>query len=311
MANAAAEQARIGSIVEIGPAPTGPRPADRNIAKLARETGDYYPSAHRAMAEAANLRVPGGDYDAYVESHVRRLEALRRAGIVERITDDHWRIPADFETRAADYDAQRRGRMTLRVLSNLDLEAQIDANGATWLDRELTSANRAPMVRAGFGAEVSRAMDRRKEALIEKGDAWCAPDGTIRAPKDLVARLERQEIGRVGKSLEGERRQPFHMAGEGQRVAGVFTGTTNLVSGKYAVIENAYESLSSPGGPLWTSGSDEISAALSEAIQSHGISREIRNSGSGCDASSVARNVEFVILAGSKKGNWRRRCQQF
>jgi type IV secretory pathway VirD2 relaxase len=250
MANAAAEQARIGSIVEISPAPTGPRPADRNIAKLARETGDYYPSAYRAMAEAANLRVPGGDYDAYVESHVRRLEALRRAGIVERITDDHWRIPADFETRAADYDAQRRGRMTLRVLSNLDLEAQIDANGATWLDREFTSANRAPMVRAGFGAEVSRAMDRRKEALIEKGDAWCAPDGTIRAPKDLVARLERQEIGRVGKSLEGERRQPFRMAGEGQRVAGVFTGTTNLVSGKYAVIENAYEFTLVPWRPI-------------------------------------------------------------
>ena len=141
MANAA-EEATIGSIVEIAPAPTGPRPADRNIARLAQETGDYRPSVHRAMAEAAGVRVPGGDYGAYVESHVRRLEALRRAGIVERIDADHWRIPADFETRAADYDAQRRGRMTLRLLSNLDLEAQIDANGATWLDRELTSPNR-------------------------------------------------------------------------------------------------------------------------------------------------------------------------
>jgi hypothetical protein len=32
------------------------------------------------------VRVPGGDYDAYVESHVRQLEALRRAGIVECLT---------------------------------------------------------------------------------------------------------------------------------------------------------------------------------------------------------------------------------
>jgi hypothetical protein len=31
------------------------------------------------------VRVPRGNYDVYVESHVRRLEALRRAGIVERI----------------------------------------------------------------------------------------------------------------------------------------------------------------------------------------------------------------------------------
>ncbi|WP_334657914.1 DUF3363 domain-containing protein, partial [Klebsiella pneumoniae] len=30
-------------------------------------------------------RVPGGDYEGYVDAHVRRLEALRRAGIVERI----------------------------------------------------------------------------------------------------------------------------------------------------------------------------------------------------------------------------------
>jgi hypothetical protein len=116
---AAGEEATIGSIVEIAPTPTGPRPADRNIARLARETGDYRPSIHRAMAESAGVRVPGGDYGAYAESHVRRLEALRRAGIVERVDADHWRIPGDFETRAGDYDAQRRGRMTLRLLSNI------------------------------------------------------------------------------------------------------------------------------------------------------------------------------------------------
>ena len=35
--------------------------------------------------------------------------------------------PKDFETRAADYDAQRRERMTIRLLSTLDLEVQIAA----------------------------------------------------------------------------------------------------------------------------------------------------------------------------------------
>ncbi|MGJ0452036.1 MAG: DUF3363 domain-containing protein [Methylocystis sp.] len=89
------------------------------------------------MAEAGRVCVPGGDYGAYVESHVRRLEALRRAGIVERIDAAHWRLPAEFEARTADYDAQRGGRVTLRVLSTLDLESLIDANGATWLDREI------------------------------------------------------------------------------------------------------------------------------------------------------------------------------
>jgi len=265
----AAEEATIGSIVEIAPAPTGPRPADHNIAQLAGASGDYRPSIHRAIAEATRVRVPGGDYGAYVESHVRRLEALRRAGIVEQIDADHWRLPADFEARTADYYAQRRGRMTLRVLSNLDLETQIDASGATWLDRELASPNRAPLVQGGFGAEVSGAMQRRREALVDKGHAWRSSDGTIRAPKDLVARLERGEIERTGASLAKSKQGPFRMKNEGERVSGVFTGTTNLVSGKYAVIENAYEFTLVPWRPVMD---DRLGRQISGVIRESGIS---------------------------------------
>jgi len=156
-----AEEAKIGAIIAIDPAPNGPRAADRNVAEIVQATGDYRPSTHRAMVEAGGLHVPGGDYESYIQSHVRRLEALRRAGIVERIDADHWRVPKDFEKRAADYDAQRRGRMAIRLLSALDLEAQIGADGATWLDRELVSPNRTPLIQAGFGADVSRALGRR------------------------------------------------------------------------------------------------------------------------------------------------------
>ena len=60
--------------------------------------GEYHPSAHGAMVEAAGLRVPGGDYESHIQSHVRRLEALRRAGIVERIAADRWRIPGDLRS---------------------------------------------------------------------------------------------------------------------------------------------------------------------------------------------------------------------
>ena len=266
---AVGEEAKIGSIVEIAPTPTGLRPADRNIARLARETCDYRPSIHRAMAESGGVRVPGGDHGAYVESHVRRLEALRRAGIVERVDADHWRIPADFETRAGDYDAQRRGRVSLRLLSDLDLEAQIDVNGATWLDRELVSPNRAPTVRAGFGTEVDRAMQRRKEALVDKGHAWRAPDGAIRAPKDLVARLERQEIEHVGKSLAAEKHALFRMKGEGDRVSGVYTGATNLVSGKYAVVESAYEFTLVPWRPVMD---ERLGRQISGVMRDAGVS---------------------------------------
>ncbi|WP_332461630.1 DUF3363 domain-containing protein [Escherichia coli] len=39
--------------------------------------------------------------EGYVDAHVRRLEALRRAGIVERIDADQWRIPDDLVSRAS------------------------------------------------------------------------------------------------------------------------------------------------------------------------------------------------------------------
>ena len=64
------------------------RPSDRNIASIAAEAGVYRPSEHRAIAEVSNIRVPGDNYDGYIESHVRRLQVLRRAGIVERFVVD-------------------------------------------------------------------------------------------------------------------------------------------------------------------------------------------------------------------------------
>jgi type IV secretory pathway VirD2 relaxase len=268
MANTA-EEASVGSIVEIAPAPAGPRPADRIIAQLAGDSGEYSASVHRAIAEASRIRVPGGDYEAYVESHVRRLEALRRAGIVKRIDADHWRLPSDFEKRTADYDAQRRGRMTLRVLSSLDLEAQIDANGATWLDREMTSSSRTPVVHAGFGAEVDRAMKQRRETLVEMGHARRMPNNVIRAPGDLVSRLERSEIERVGKSMAADKHAPFKMKVEGERISGVFTGTTNLVSAKYAIIENAYEFTLVPWRPVMD---DRLGRQISGVVRDSGIS---------------------------------------
>lgn len=171
--------------------------------------------------------------------------------------------------------------MMLRVLSNLDLEAWIDAKGSTWLDREHVSRNRASFVRARFGAEVDRAMERRREALVDKGHAWRAPDGGTRASKDLVTRQERGEIARVGDAMAPSKRAPFRMKNEGERVSGVFAGTTKLVSGKYAVIENAYEFTLVPWRPVMDERlGRQISGVMRDAGVSWGFTRA-RRSGIG------------------------------
>lgn len=76
------KEARIGSIVEVGRR-ADIRPADRTIAELSSTIGEYRPSLHRRLIDSGDIRLPpGADADAFVDSHVRRLEALRRAGIV-------------------------------------------------------------------------------------------------------------------------------------------------------------------------------------------------------------------------------------
>ena len=92
---ARAEDVGRGMIVVAGSAPPGPRAADLNIMDVAGQGGVYRPSQHLELARTAIDRI-GGDPDAFVRSHVRRLEALRRAGHAERIDADHWRVPADL-----------------------------------------------------------------------------------------------------------------------------------------------------------------------------------------------------------------------
>jgi len=132
MANAEqAEEARVGSIVEVGRTKIEARPADRNI--LAMTSSDdrvYRPSQHLAVLRASHTLREGNE-EGFVEAHVRRLEALRRAGIVERIDADRWRIPEDYAQRAQDYDSGRSRQLAVRVLSIIDLDSQVSANGAT------------------------------------------------------------------------------------------------------------------------------------------------------------------------------------
>ncbi|WAC61293.1 DUF3363 domain-containing protein [Brevundimonas sp. SL130] len=245
---AKAADARIGSVIEIGATDAGPRPADRAIVGIA-EDGIYRPSRHLEQARFDG-RVPGGDYEGFVDAHVRRLEALRRAGIVERIDADQWRIPQDFEARVAAHDAGQVRQLNIRVLSTLDLEKQIGSDGATWLDRRLVGRGPSDIAPAGFGQEVSQAMDRRRERLIEQGDATRQQNGRVLYRRDLLSMLEAREVARAGAELAATKPMPFRAAGDGETVSGNFTGTVQLTRGKFAIVEKSHEFTLVPWRPV-------------------------------------------------------------
>jgi type IV secretory pathway VirD2 relaxase len=235
---ARAEEVGRGMIVAAGSAPSGPRAADRNIIDVAGEGGVYRPSEHLERARAAIDRL-GGDPEAFVRSHVRRLEALRRAGHAERIDADHWRVPADLVERGQAYDLARdRANIQIAVLSPTGLDQQIGHDGATWLDRELASPSGATPANTGFGREVTEAMERRKQSLINMGHAVGLDNGGMRVSKNFIANLERAEVTRVGKAMAAERGLTFTTAKTGEYVSGTLVGSTQLASGRFAMIDD-------------------------------------------------------------------------
>ena len=237
-------------IVEAAPVVSGPRPADRNIASnIEEDSGIYRPSQHLERVRDSFER-QGKDPEAFVRSHVRRLEALRRAGLVERIDADNWKIPKDIVARGQAYDLSQGGDgPRIRTLSAIGLDRQIASDGATWLDRQMIVEDRSDLRDSGFGREVGKAMNRRAQRLVEMGLAT-AKDGKIRLPVDTVATLERQEVERVGHQMARERGLAYMPANAGEYVSGRLAGAASLVSGRFAMIDNGLGFQLVPWQPL-------------------------------------------------------------
>ena len=67
-------------------------------------------------------------------------------------------------------DAKGERRVALAVRSDLSIEAQATANGATWLDRQLVARDPVDLG-GGFGLEVKQTMEARAAHLIQDGMA--------------------------------------------------------------------------------------------------------------------------------------------
>lgn len=225
-----------GMIVSATPPPTEPRAADRNILAATKSDGTYKPSRHIEMAREQEI---SPDPARFVAAHVRRLEALRRAGIVERRSDDHWKVPTDLPRQGLAQDRKRLGHgPRMNLLSPISLDRQVTHDGATWLDRELTAQRRGAVRETGFGAEAGRAMDQRKRVLVTRGDAVDLGNGRIRAPRDLIQRLEAREVERDGRAMAAEQGRKWKPVTPGSQFAGQLTGSTQLASGRFAMIDD-------------------------------------------------------------------------
>ena len=221
-----------GAVVEVkGSADV--RAADKNIAALA--SNGLYRADHHLAIEQGRAK-DGRDPQEVVAAHVRRLEALRRAGIVERVAEGLWKVPDDLAERGRQYDAQRLGGVAVELKSHLPIERQARVIGATWLDQQLIGGG-SGLGDLGFGGDAKQAMQQRADFLEEQGLAQRRSQRVILA-RNLLGTLRNRELAQAAKDIAAETGLEHRPVADGQRVAGIYRRSIMLASGRFAMLDD-------------------------------------------------------------------------
>jgi len=220
-----------GMIVTASPQNYEPRPSDRTIVLIASKRGGIYsPSTHEMSDPKAR--------EEFIKAHVRRLEAMRRAGHAKRNSDGSWEIPKDYLARAIRFEKSRghSDPVKLDVRSHLPLSEIAKTMGRTWLDTEILS-EASESYATGFGKEVEQIKIQRLDYLKAQG--------VIREPSDMTQatldKLERIDLEDAGKALSRRLGKPYQTASASGRISGIYREAIQRPSGKYAIIEKSKE----------------------------------------------------------------------
>jgi len=136
-----------------------------------------------------------------------------------------------------------RPTLVLANRSDFELNAQITAPGATWLDHRLVEREPMPLSMGGFGREVRDALTARAEYLADEGLARRQGQRVI-LQRDLLNTLRRREFSSVAAKLTAETGLSHTQPPTGKRIEGTYRQRLTLTSGRFAMIE----SLGADGG---------------------------------------------------------------
>ncbi len=134
-------------------------------------------------------------------------------------------------------DSRGRERTAIAVRSDLPLAAQVEATGATWVDRQLLAREPWALSSGGFGLEVQQAMNARAEHLVSENLARHEGQRIIFA-RNLLDTLRRRELDQAAAGMAADSGLPYHPAADGDVVTGIYRQRLNLASGRYAMIDD-------------------------------------------------------------------------
>ncbi len=236
------------------------RPEAESVLRELGERGDIIKRMHRALTErgiergSASYVLAGESLDVPVVGRLleRGLDDELK-GTAYAVVDGvdgrthHIKLPhldaagdsppgSIVELRAYE-DAQGQRRVALAVRSDLDIHSQVNAAGATWLDRQAVAREPIELSEGGFGAEVQRALEQRAEHLIGEGLAE-RQGGRVVFARRLLNTLRDREVSALGEKLAAETGRPFNYADGGEYVAGSYRQRFTLASGRFAMIDD-------------------------------------------------------------------------
>jgi type IV secretory pathway VirD2 relaxase len=259
MLGRAARLERLGLADQVGPGCWELKPGLEGTLRELSIRGDIIKTMHRAMSghgrepDVSGFALHGdelsegvlgrlverglhdelkGSAYAIVESIDGRTHHLRFSGL--EMTGDA-KAGAIVEARAFE-DSRGRKRLSLATRSDLSLEEQVTAHGATWIDRQLLARDRTPSS-TGFGAEFEAAMERRIDYLCHEGLARRKGQRFAFA-RDLINTLRRRELDEATARLSAETGLAHHPSTEGEHISGVYRQRITLASGRFAMIDD-------------------------------------------------------------------------
>lgn len=140
-------------------------------------------------------------------------------------------------TRSIGAEGNARSSLVLSVRSDLTLQAQVTAHGATWLDHQLLVREKAPLSEGGFGREVREALRARVDRLASEGLVRRKGDRVIFAG-NLLDTLRRGELDAAAAKVAAGTGLEHRALAEGEYVTGTYRRRLTLASGRFAMIDD-------------------------------------------------------------------------
>jgi len=233
-----------GMIISVTAAHKGASQVDHHIAEISRQNGGVYSEEnHQHSDPKASL--------AYIKSHIRRLEGLRRYGIAERQSDGSWNISSDFTDRIEKLQKQfaQKAPVAMTINSVFVLDQLIEGEGYGWLDRNLVGKEKTDLSSGGFGGKVQQALAQRRNWLLRQGLIQKIGSKVI-YPKSLANQLIKRELNKIAAGISDQTGKQYLAMKDKGEVSGTYIRKLNLRSGRYAVLEKSKGFILVPWRPV-------------------------------------------------------------